>query len=252
MKYLFIDESGTHTVDPNKLDPNFPFFVLTGIIFEGEEYKKFQKALSRIKKAIFGTEKVVLHSLELVRADKVKQAPLKVISDPHIRKRFYEELTTIIRNYHFSTTAFVIDNKWYGKQFADNPVDPYFFCFNTLFERYEKELGKTEEGSIYAEQRNPRLDRKLLLAWESAKLSVPDEDRITKLKNHNISVPNIVSKSYQNNGLELADLISYRIARVVQKKPNKPVGNEIAIEVLLEKLVEIGSLPPDMDLKPLR
>ncbi len=161
MKHFFVDESGTHTLDTEKLDPTFPFFVLTGIIFEEGEYQKFRKALE-----------------------------------------------------------------------------------------------KTEKGNIYAEQRNSRLDKQFLLAWESAKLTVTgdgeEEDRMSKLKNHNISIPNIVSKSPENNGLELADLISYRIARVVQGKANKPRGNEIDINLILKKIGDIGSLPPDLDLKPLR
>lgn len=256
MKYLFIDESGTHTLDTDKLDPTFPFFVLTGIIFEVGEYQKFQKSLASLKKEIFGTDKIILHSLELTRTAKAKQPELKTIANPELRKRFYQKLNLIIDSSLFSITAFVIDKKWYGKQFADNPVDPYFLCFNLLFERYEKELEKTEEGSIYAEQRNPRLDRQVLLAWESAKLTVTgdgeDEDRMNKLKNHKISVPNIVNKSHDNNGLELADLISYRISRVVQNKANKPVGNELDVNIILRKIVDIGSLPPDLDLKPLK
>ncbi len=256
MKQLFIDESGTHTLETTKLDPTFPFFVLTGVIFEVGEYQEFQKEFASLKKQIFGTEKVILHSLELNRTAKAKQSELKILASLEIRKQFYTKLNAVIKKYKFSITAYVIDKKWYGKQFADTPVDPYFLSFNLLFERYEKELDKMEEGSIYAEQRNPRLDKQVLLAWESAKLTVTKdeegEDRISKLKNHKISVPNIVKKSYNNNGLELADLISYRISRVVQRKANKPEGNEIDINILLEKIVDIGSLPSNLDIKPLR
>jgi hypothetical protein len=256
VKYLFIDESGTHTLDIDKLDPTFPFFVLTGIIFEKEQYQRFQRSFINLKKGIFGTEKVILHSLELTRTVKARQPELKIFANPELRKEFYKKLNNVIATTNFSITAFVIDKRWYSNQFIANPIDPYFLCFNLLFEIYEKELKKMEAGSIYAEQRNPRLDKQVLLAWESAKLTVTgdakEEARLDKLKNHNISVPHIVHKSYENNGLELADLVSYRIARVVQKKGNKPLGNELDIEIILRKIINIDSLPLDLDLHPLR
>jgi len=251
MKILFIDESGTHTLDPQKLDPTFPFFVLTGIIFENEEYKKFKREIRSLKREIFGTEKIILHSLELTRTAKAKQLELKILANPEIRKKFYESLNEIINAHNFSIIVFVIDKKWYEKQFRENPVDPYFLSFSFIFDNYEKLLKKTEKGTIYAERRNQRLDKQFLLAWESTRISLSDV-RLKKLKSQNIAAPHIVNKSYENNGLELADLVSFRLSRVVQKKVNKPVGNEINLDLLLNKIIAIGSLPTDLDLKPLR
>jgi hypothetical protein len=250
MKSLYVDESGTHTLEPDKLDPTFPFFILTGIIFEEKAYQKFQKALQKLKKDIFGTEKIILHSLELTRTAKARQTELKILAKPDIRKQFYQGLNAIIKYFDFSIIAFVIDKKWYGKQFRENPVDPYFLCFNFLFDRYEEELRKNEEGRIYAEQRNQRLDKQFLLAWESAKII--NEERLQKLQNHNIKAPKILKKSLDNNGLELADLISFRLSRIVQNKANKPEGNEIDLTLLINKIVAIGSLPTDLPLKPLK
>lgn len=246
MKQLFIDESGTHTLEPKKIDPTFPFFVLTGIVFETEEYKKFQKKLLVLKKEIFGTEKVVLHSLELTRTAKAKQPELKIIANPQTRKNFYEKLDVTIKSFDFSIIQFIIDKKWYGKQFAVAP-DPYFLSFNFIFDRYEKMLSPREQGSISIEQRNASLDKQFLLAWESAQTEA-NHKLVAKLKSHNIAKPDIVKKSYLQNGLELADIVSYRLSRIIQHKENKPIGNEIDIKLLLKKIVAIGTLPKDMDI----
>ncbi len=250
MKQLFIDESGTHTLEPKKIDPTFPFFVLTGIVFEEKEYKKFQKKLVSLKKDVFGTKKIILHSLELTRTAKAKQKELRILANKETRKDFYTKLDILIKGFDFSIIQFVIDKKWYGKQFAVAP-DPYFLSFNFVFDRYEQLLSSREEGKISIERRSPNLDKQFLLAWESAQAPKAGKDSrklVAKLKSHNISKPSVVEKSYLQNGLELADLVSYRLSRIVQKKANKPEGNEIEIKILLKKKIAFGTLPVDMEI----
>ncbi len=39
MKVMFIDESGHHNLDPDKIDPKYPIFVLCGAIFDEKYYQ---------------------------------------------------------------------------------------------------------------------------------------------------------------------------------------------------------------------
>lgn len=86
MKYLFIDESGDHNLLPDKIDPQFPMFVLTGIMFDSKEYQKFKAKLLRLKKKLFGNEKIILHSKELTHPVRTKQKELGMLTDLEKKK----------------------------------------------------------------------------------------------------------------------------------------------------------------------
>lgn len=242
MKYFFVDESGDHNLLPNKIDPSFPLFVLTGIVIKKREHQRVQKAISKLKKTIFNNEKVVLHSLELTRTNKAKQKEFKILSDKIIRKDFYLRLNKILEKYEFSIVVFMIDKPWYVKHFPIAPPDPYFLSFSSILDVFEKQLGKAEKGEIYAEQRNNILDRQFLLAWES---SIARIGLVTKaqLDSHKLSKPNIVKKSSDLAGLEMAGLISYRLSRHFMNKKPKIAGNEVDIRVIASKRINASGLP---------
>lgn len=86
-----------------------------------------------------------------------------------------------------------------------------------------------EHGKIFAESRNKNLDKQFVLTWKNTKIT----------KRFKALEPHILSKSWKHAGLELADLISYRISRNIVKKPAKPIGNEISLKVILEKDIKI-------------
>lgn len=241
MKYLFIDESGDHNLLSEKIDPSFPLFVLTGIVIDRIEHRKVNKKIIKLKKKTFDKEKVVLHSLELTRTNKAKQKEFKILSDKKIRAKFYPALNKILKDCNFSIIIFVIKKPWYAKKFPVAP-DPYFLSFTYILGEFEKQLSRKEKGEIFAEERNRILDKQFLLAWES---SVTRVGLLTKekLKQHKIIKPNIVSKAWDLTGLEIADLISYRLSRHIMNKNPKPIGNEVDIRVLTSKKINAAGLP---------
>lgn len=243
MKYMFIDESGDHNLESNKIDPTFPLFVLTGIVFEKNEYKKFHKNLLILKRRLFKNEQVILHAEELNRPSKTRQKELGYLTNREPRTQFYTALNKIIASHNFSILAFVINKPWFGKQFSALPPDPYFLSFSFVFSIFEKQLSPKEHGEVYVEQRNKILDKQFLLAWESAKLTRIGLVSNEKLLAHNISNPAIVKKSWENGGLELADLVSYRLSRYFMGKKEKPFGNEIDLRVLNTKKMILSGLP---------
>ena len=52
-----------------------------------------------------------------------------------------------------------------------------------------------------------------------------------------------MKKSWDQAGLEIADLISYRLSRHFMKKKEKPIGNEIDLKVINKSDIMIGGLP---------
>jgi len=66
MKTLFIDESGDHNLE--KIDSQYPVFVLAGVIFDNDYYNKTAKEkIKKFKIKIFGTDKIILHTADISR-----------------------------------------------------------------------------------------------------------------------------------------------------------------------------------------
>jgi hypothetical protein len=241
MQYLFIDESGDHNLV--KIDPTFPLFVLTGVIFSREEYQQFQRNLIDLKKHIFGTEKIILHSLEMTRTRDAKQQKLKLLANPVVRKEFYTQLNDLLKKHNWSWVGFVIDKPKFAKIFDVTPPDPYFLSFNAIFGKFAEHLDNKEEARIFTERRSSKLDKQFLLAWESTK-NTDKTNRMHKyLVTHKIYNPKICEKAWDNCGLELADLISFRLSRFALGKPEKPQGNEVDFEIMKSKKHVISGLP---------
>src|SRR3989344_3029605 len=137
MKYLFIDESGDHNLEKTKMDPKFPFFVLTGIVFESKEYQKFKIKLLKLKKKLFKSKKIILHSKELTHPVRTNQKELRALTEPSIRKNFYNELNLLIQNSTFETLVYTIDKKRFNKTFKSASIDIYFLSFANIFKKFE-------------------------------------------------------------------------------------------------------------------
>ncbi len=227
MKYLFIDESGDHNLLPNKIDPQFPMFILTGVVFESKEYQKFKVKLLNFKKEIFNKKRIVLHSKELTRPNKARQKELGLLTDSTSRLIFYTKLNEILEKTDFEILVYSINKGKFHNMFKDIPVDLYFLGFTKIINSFKSKLDHTENIKIITESRNKKLDKQFLLTCENTK--VLDGHKHLQLK--------IQSKSWKYSGLELADLISYRISRKLSNKPAKPIGNEIDLNVILHKIV---------------
>lgn len=229
MKYLFIDESGDHNMDLAKVDPQFPLFVLTGVVFESKEYLKFSNGLLKFKQDIFNNKSIVLHSGELTRPNITKQKELRELTNFVKRSLFYKKLDKIINKSKFEVLVYSIDKVKLHKFFGSVPPDPYFLSFINIYERFRSKLKFKEHGKVFTERRNPTLDKQFLLAWESSNIT----NKRKALR------PTILSKSWKHSGLELADLISYRLSRHLLNKPIKPTGNEIDLKIILNKNTQL-------------
>lgn len=129
------------------------------------------------------------------------------------------------------------------KTFPVAPPDPYFLSFTYILGVFEEKLTQREQGRIFVEQRSKILDKQFLLAWESAKTTRAGLVSNKKLLDHKMSQPNILRKSWKESGLEIADLISYRLSRHFLGKNEKPIGNEIDIRVTIAKECRFSGLP---------
>ena len=96
MKTLYLDESGNH--DLRKIDPDYPVFVLGGVIVE-DRYAKtvLELEVGRFKLHWFGSTKSVLHTADMVR----NRNEFGILRDSGVRERFYRDLNEMMRRLEY-------------------------------------------------------------------------------------------------------------------------------------------------------
>ncbi len=213
MKILFLDESGDHNL--RVIDPKYPIFVLAGAIFDSEYYSKHAKEkISKFKKRIFGTEKIILHTADICR----NRNGFESLKEKMFREVFYKELNRLFDDLNFSIVAAGIHKSKHFDRYGVSAVDPYILALEFLVERFIFSLDDCKEtGMIVAESRGTQLDNQLELAWLNLKIQgtrfiEPSRiaEKITDFK--------ILPKAKAIGGLEVADLIASPIGRSMMKK----------------------------------
>ena len=218
---VYVDESGDANLD--KIDPNFPTFVLSFCIFKKSDYANHViPCMSNLKFSYFGHDMVVLHERELRKRE-------GIFSSLNLEKRttFMEELTTIIKNSEMTIIAIVIKKSLYVNRYKD-PTEPYSLAMLFGLERLRNFLadhGQSGKTFIVCESRGKAEDKNLELAFR----------RICDgINYHGTEYPfEIVfaHKQINSNGLQLADLTARPIGQFVTK-PDQP---NRTYEILKEK-----------------
>lgn len=93
---IFIDETGDH--DLIAIDPQYPIFMLGALLISPKEYAILTEKIVNLKQLYFhNAEDFILHSSELKRPVNKKSDPRNIaVKDPIVRKKFYEEIDTIL------------------------------------------------------------------------------------------------------------------------------------------------------------
>lgn len=234
MKIMFIDESGDHNLIPEKVDSNYPIFVLAGCIFDEIYYRNnFIPAFNLLKNKFFGTDSIILHTLEMTRPSKSKEPAFNLFSDAKFRNSFYEELNELVADTNFTLVACIIHKNKHIKKYGLQALDPYLLSFDNLLNRLVFSLPNNETARIIAERRNGILDNQLELAWLNAKISGTRLIKASVIKD-TIDNLQLSPKSSNEPGLQFADLLVSPIGRKYMNKKSKP-GHEIDFSVLQKK-----------------
>ena len=157
--YLFIDESGDHGL--TMVNPNFPVFLLCGIVISLENYEIIENEISLLKKSIWGEKDVYFHSKDIRKCEN----EFKVLFDLEVKKRFYEGLNLILSKNHYSIIASAIRKDEYIKKFGKLSDDVYEIALSFIIERSIFYLDglKTEKNDleIIIEKRGRKEDKNL-------------------------------------------------------------------------------------------
>ena len=216
MKALYLDESGDHNL--TVIDPNFPVFVLGGVIVE-QDYAEgaITQALNEFKQEMFGTTNIVLHTADIVR----NRDGFEKLKDNGFRTRFYARLNELMRRLEYTVVACVIHKDEHLLRYGSLARNPYFLGLHVLVERFCFEIGNVfRGGSIVAERRDPTLDRSLEVAWLDLKINGTSYLQPRTI-DYRVSGLDLRAKSGNLAGLQLADLVVSPIARHVLGKADK-------------------------------
>jgi len=210
---MFLDESGDHNLAV--IDPQYPLFVLGGIILNRDYASdELEVRLRQFKLDLFGRDDIILHTAEITRS----KGAFSAMRYTPFRESFYRALNALMRSLEYRVIACVIKKDAHLARHGFEAIDPYLLSLNVLVERFCFELGDTpQSGLIVAEKRDPTLDHQLELAWLNLRIQGTRflqasviEERITGL--------NIRSKLDNIAGLQLANLVVSPIGRYVLGK----------------------------------
>jgi hypothetical protein len=216
MKILFLDESGDHNLEI--IDRQYPIFVLVGVIFDYDYYNKTAKdKIKKFKLRLFDSNKIILHTADIYRNKKGFES----IKNPNFRKKFYENLNSLIETLKFEIVAAAIHKKKHLSKYGISALDPYLLSLEFVIERFIFSLDDdNKQGIVVAESRGKLLDNQLELAWLNLKIKGTrflEPSRLAeRIKNFKI-----IPKSKAIGGLEVADLVASPLGRRLMGKPTK-------------------------------
>lgn len=216
MKILFLDESGDHNLAV--IDPQYPLFVLGGIIVD-KDYAEgpMTEAVRDFKQRLFGRDDIVLHTADITR----NRNGFEAMKDRAFRERFYAELNELMRDLDYKAVACVIRKNEHIGRYGVAALDPYLLSLDLLVERFAFDVGNVSGGGlIVAERRDPTLDHELELAWLNLKIQGTRYQKAKDVEKRILAM-NLRAKSENIVGLQLADLVVTPIGRHVLGKPIK-------------------------------
>ncbi len=230
MKYsLYIDESGDHGL--SNLNPNFPIFLLCGIVISSESYKQLNAGFNSIKRDVWKSEQVVFHSRDIRKCEK----EFKYLFDLELKAEFYEKLDSVIAGCDYKIVAAAIKKENYIKKYGKLSDDVYEISLSFVIERaifYLESLKKTETAlEVIIEKRGPKEDKKLHEHFQKILSRGTGYIKTNKLAKYNLTVV-FRNKKENVNGLQLADLVAYPIARYILE----PERVNPAFEIFKDKL----------------
>lgn len=208
---FFLDETGDHGL--SFIDPNFPLFLLCGCLLREDILLEFEEELDELKVDIFGTKEVVFHSRNIRKCE----GSFQVLFDLDLKKELYERLNGIIERTEFTIIGAGVDKKEHVIKYGKGAKDPYALSLSFILERLIFCLDLMDKESrveIVAEKRGKKEDGMLISHYNSiidrGTYYVSSERFFSRIADFQFR-----TKLDNVNGLQLADLCAYPLARHV-------------------------------------
>ena len=240
--YLFLDESGDHGLA--KFDPDFPVFLLCGVLVKEDDYEKIRLAFNKLKQSIWGNKEVIFHSRDIRKCEKEFQK----LFDLELKKYFYEELNKIVANSPYNIIASAIQKEAFIQKFGKLHDDIYEIALSFVIEQaivVLQNINPQSQLSIVIEKRGKKEDKQLDDHFQ--KIIAVGTGILTNEQVNQFNLSFTFRNKKENiNGLQLADLVAYPIARNIIE-PNRA---NPAFEVLELKIFKTNGIIEGLRLYP--
>lgn len=210
--FLFLDESGDHGL--TRIDPQFPIFVLCGILISQADYADLTARISALKLKFWGKKKVILHSRDIRKCDR----EFSILLDENVKAAFYSELNQIIEQTSFEIIASAIDKEKYLKKYGLLTGNVYQISLSFILERsifcLDSKSFDQKRLIVGIEKRGKREDRELHSHFHRLLQVGTYYVSSSRISSYNSSI-HFRDKKEDVTGLQISDLVAYPIARHV-------------------------------------
>lgn len=216
--FLFIDESGDHGL--KTLDPSFPIFILCGILIEESQYDLVNKKLNEVKENFWKNKEVIFHSRDIRKCEKEFQ----ILFDLEVKTAFYKQINSIIQDSKYTVVSAAIKKDEFIKRYGKQSDNVYGIALSFIIERTVYCLDELKQKDINVqlvlEKRGAKEDQTLNDQFQLIRSNGTYYVDSVRLQNYKFGF-HFRSKRDNVNGLQLADLMAYPIARQVMD-PQRP------------------------------
>lgn len=208
--YVFLDESGDHCL--HKVDPQFPVFALAAVVVPIKYYHmNLDVEMDEFKRHYWGRTDIILHSRDIRKA----MQDFNILQNPEVRSNFFYRLNALMGSLDYTIVASVIDKRLLCQQYS-YPASPYYLTLVFIMERlFFMFKSKGFRGKLIAESRGPKPDAWLRQVYENCRNCGSRYVSATEFCAHLHPELHFNTKAENINGLQLADLVAYPIARKV-------------------------------------
>ncbi len=227
---LFPDESGDHGL--SNPQPDFPVFLLCGVLVTENNYELMRQAIDALKESIWQHKNVIFHSQDNRKCEKEFQ----VLFDMKLKQIFYEGINRIVANTNYTIIASAIRKDAFIEKFGRLHNDVYEIALSIIIEQALIILdGSGTSLSIVLEKRGQKEDKQLDDHFQ--KLCAKGTGKFSPEQLHQVFPTFTFRNKKENiNGLQLADLVAYPIARhVIEPERANP-----SFDVLSPKIYRVG------------
>ncbi len=224
-----MDESGDHGLAT--VIPEFPVFLLCGVLIEHVEYERLRQSMNELKTSIWGRKEVIFHSRDIRKCEK----EFTKLFDLDVKRAFYLGINDITASSDYAIIAAAIRKDNYIKRYGKLSNDVYELSLSFIVERavffLDGQGNDAKQLNIIIEKRGKAEDKKLdehfqrLLARGTGYVS-PE-----RLQSYGMNI-RFVGKRENINGLQLADLVAYPIARhVIDPERANPAYDQLESKI---------------------
>jgi Protein of unknown function (DUF3800) len=211
-KYIaFFDECGDHSL--TKVDPDFPLFVLSTVIFERKAYREVVvPKIADFKLRFWHHEGVNLHSRDI----RMASGDFAFTRVRELRLAMLDALSEVMNSIPFTLFLTAIEKKSYGEQFGVNAANPYDVALTFTFERILHFMEGEGESvlPVTAETRGKKEDSELATTFDRIMTEGTKYNAAKRFRM--LSCPLNFRRKFDNIvGMQIADLCAYPFARKI-------------------------------------